>query len=454
MSKSVFQRCAIASGLIGSEELEQVLGELRAECGGEAVPDDLLGKRLISLGKLNAWQVEQLGNGRTKFNLGPYQVIDSIGQGGMGQVFKAEHTIMGRIVAVKVLPRSRSTVDAIANFRREIRTQAQLDHENLVRAFDAGHEGNVHFLVTEYVPGTDLRKLIRANGPLSMQQAASVISQAARGLEHAHSRGLIHRDVKPANLLVSPDGRVKVSDLGLAGYFNDPEQSDQYGGKVVGTADYLAPELILRPESLDTRSDIYSLGCTLYYAVTGKVPFPGGTMREKARAHCQQPPLDPRRLVPELSDKFVEVIADMMAKRPEDRIATAGEVIERLEQFAGTGNMVPPLVAEPVAPIFPLNVRKTAPSPIGDTEPYFLVQPFPEPMGETSTSQMSLGTHPTSPADETMPSFTSRSNMFPRNSLHHSSDHNMRVVMLIGAIVVVVLLSVVAINMIHTMLSG
>ncbi|MGC3970958.1 MAG: serine/threonine-protein kinase [Pirellulales bacterium] len=207
---------------------------------GDEISDEHLGRRLVQLGKLNPWQVDQLRNGRTKFNLGPYHVIDSIGQGGMGQVFKAEHTIMGRIVAVKVLPRSRSTPEAIANFRREIRTQAQLDHENLVRAYDAGEDGNVHFLVTEYVPGTDLRRLIRAGGPLSMQQAASIISQAARGLEHAHSRGLIHRDVKPANLLVSPDGRVKVSDLGLAGYFNDPEQVDQYGGKVVGTADYFS----------------------------------------------------------------------------------------------------------------------------------------------------------------------------------------------------------------------
>ena len=454
MNKPVLQRTATASGLIGSDELEQVLAELRAESGGEAVSDELLGKRLVSLGKLNAWQVEQLGNGRTKFSLGPYHVIDSIGQGGMGQVFKAEHTIMGRIVAVKVLPRSKSTPEAIANFRREIRTQAQLDHENLVRAFDAGQDGNVHFLVTEYVPGTDLRKLIRANGPLSMQQASSVISQAARGLGHAHGRGLIHRDVKPANVLVSPDGRVKVSDLGLAGYFNDPEQTDQYGGKVVGTADYLAPELIMKPDALDTRSDIYSLGCTLYYAVTGKVPFPGGTMRDKARAHCQQPPLDPRRLVPELSDKFVEVIADMMAKRPEDRIGTAMDVIERLEPWAGAGSVVAPLVAEPVTPVFPQAVRKTIPSPIGDTEPYFLVQPFPEPLGETSTSQMSLGTHLNTTADETLPSFTSRSNLFPRSSLHQSSDRHMRVVMLILAVMVVMLLSVVAISMIHTMLTG
>jgi serine/threonine protein kinase len=453
MKKSTLQHSAVASGLIGQDELDQTLAELRAEMGGDEISDEHLGKRLVDLGKLNPWQVEQLRNGRTKFNLGPYHVIDSIGQGGMGQVFKAEHTIMGRIVAVKVLPRSRSTPEAIANFRREIRTQAQLDHENLVRAYDAGQDGNVHFLVTEYVPGTDLRKLIRAGGQLTMQQAASIISQAARGLEHAHSRGLLHRDVKPANLLVTPEGRVKMSDLGLAGYFNDPEQIDQYGGKVVGTADYLAPELILRPDQLDKRSDIYSLGCTLYYAVTGKVPFPGGTMRDKARAHCQLAPLDPRRLVPELTDEFVEVVADLMAKRPEDRISSAAEVIERLEPWAGAA-MPTALVAEPLIPSLPPPIRVPAPSPLGDTEPYFLVQPLQEHLQDASTSQMSIGTHPSASFDETWPMIPSRSksNVFPRPT-HHSQD-NSRLLMLIGAAIVVALLSAVAVSMIYTMLNG
>ncbi len=452
MQKSLLQRSAVASGLITQDELDQTLAELRAEFKSNAISDEQLENKLVAGGKLNAWQVEQLRNGRTKFNLGPYHVIDSIGQGGMGQVFKAEHTIMGRIVAVKVLPRSKSTPEAISNFRREIRTQAQLDHENLVRAFDAGQDGNVHFLVTEYVPGTDLRRLIRAGGHLSMQQAASIISQSARGLEHAHSRGLIHRDVKPANLLVTPDGRTKVSDLGLAGYFNDPEQIDQYGGKVVGTADYLAPELILRPDQLDKRSDIYSLGCTLYYAVTGKVPFPGGTLRDKARAHCQLAPLDPRRLIPELSDEFVEVVADMMAKRPEDRIGTAAEVIERLEPWGGE-RIPSTLVAEPFVPSLPLPMRKPAPSPLGDTEPYFLVQPLEEHLQDASTSQMSLGTYPNAGGGETWPSFPGRSNSFPRHTVHHSADHS-RVLMLVGAVIVVMLLSAVAISMIYSMLTG
>jgi serine/threonine protein kinase len=368
----------------------------------------------------------------------------------MGEVYKAEHSIMGRVVAVKVLPRTRSTPEAIANFHREIRTLAQLDHPNLVRAFDAGHEKNTHFLVTEFVPGTDLRKLIRSGSPLSMQQAASIISQAAQGLEHAHSRGLIHRDVKPANLLVTPEGHVKVLDLGLAGYFNDPEQVDQFGGKVVGTADYLAPEAILRPEQLDKRSDIYSLGCTLYYAVTGKVPFPGGTMRDKAKNHCQSAPLDPRRLNSELSDEFVEVIADLMAKRPEDRIGSAADVVERLKPWV-VAAPAPPLVAEPVAPL-PLPIRRPAPSSMGDTEPYFLVQPMHDPTMESSVSQASLGTNVSAIHDDTMPAVRSgRMRFSPRHQ--DASAAQARLMLLIGAIAVVVVLSAVAMRMVYRMIT-
>ncbi len=166
----------------------------------------------------------------------------------MGQVFAAVHQIMHRQVAIKVLPRGKSTPEAIASFTREIQTQAKLDHRNLVRAYDAGHDGNVYFLVTEYVPGTDLRRLVRSQGRLTMAQSAAVISQAALGLGYAHEQGLVHRDVKPGNLLVTPDGLVKVSDLGLAGFLHEGAD-DPRAGKIVGTADYLAPEMITDPKS-------------------------------------------------------------------------------------------------------------------------------------------------------------------------------------------------------------
>jgi serine/threonine protein kinase len=328
----------------------------------------------------------------------------------MGEVFKGEHKIMGRIVAIKVLPLSRSTPEAIASFMHEIRAQGQLDHENLVRAYDAGHDGNVHFFITEYVPGTDLRRLIRAQSKMTMQVAASVIIQAAKGLEHAHSKGLIHRDVKPGNLLVTPDGRTKVSDLGLAGWFGSSDQVDAYGGKVVGTADYLAPEQVMAPEKLSPAADVYSLGCTLYYAATCKVPFPGGTSREKVKAHCSTPPLDPRRLNPDLSDEFTEVIADMMAKQPEQRIQTMGEVIERLTPWMEgalprAANETPRSVTPPPIRIPPS--LRVQPSPMSDTEPYFLARTAEEPGVADSPSQASFGSQPThAGGEETSPNVT------------------------------------------------
>ena len=260
--------------------------------------DRQLAEQVVERGMLNAWQVKQLLDGRTKFNLGPYRIIDSIGQGGMGQVFKAQHATLGRVVAVKVLPRYKCTPEAIDNFRREIRALSSLDHPKLVAALDAGEDGSVHYLVTEYVPGTDLRKLIRREGPLDIPAAASIICQVAEGLEYAHAQGIIHRDVKPGNVLVSPDGQAKLSDLGLAGPLAGELEADPRYGKIVGTADYLSPDQVHDPWGPTPAWDIYSLGCTLYYAVTGKVPFPGGTTADKARAHCELRPLDPRRLNP------------------------------------------------------------------------------------------------------------------------------------------------------------
>lgn len=334
---SLFEKCAVASGLVTQKQLDDACAALRWTSDGSPTPDNAhavrtdrqLADKLVEQGVLHPYQAEQLLEGRTKFNLGPYCIVDSIGQGGMGQVFKATHGLMGRIVAVKVLPRSKSTPEAIAGFTREIRAMAKLDHPNLVRALDAGHDGNVYYMVTEFVPGTDLRKLVRGTQPLSMATAASVICQVARGLEHAHAAGLIHRDVKPGNILVSDDGHAKLLDLGLSGSLEGDEDDPRYG-KIVGTADYLSPDHIKAPTEPKPAWDVYSLGCTLYYAVTGKVPFPGGTVRDKVRAHCELRPLDPRRLNPDLEPEFVDVIADMMAKDPAERIQSAEEVVERL----------------------------------------------------------------------------------------------------------------------------
>lgn len=412
-----FERCALASGLLTQEQIDEALAALRWTSHGEPTPDSprndrQLADKLVELGRLNSWQAGQLLEGQTKFNLGPYWIVDSLGQGGMGQVFKAEHGVMKRVVAVKVLPRSKCTPEAIASFTREIRALARLDHPCLVRALDAGQDGNVYYLVTEYVAGIDLRKLVRRDGPLSMQAAARIISQVAEGLQHAHEQGLIHRDVKPGNILVATDGRAKVLDLGLSGSLKGDAEDDPRYGKIVGTADYLSPDHIKFPMDPKPAWDIYSLGCTLYYAVTGKVPFPGGTIREKARAHCELRPLDPRRLTPILTAEFVDVIADMMAKDPAERIATACEVMVRLAPWLNADPPVSPpqqtgsrkgrrsrakdgASGKPHTPVAP---------PLADLDTKASFPEMPELQGEAkeASSQLSQATHSmASVSDET-----------------------------------------------------
>lgn len=324
-----FREAALRSGLVKKRQLERVI-EL-----AETEDDEVIAATLVRSGILTDYQAQQLKDGRTRLSLGPYVITDWIGQGGMGQVFKAVHKVMGRECAVKVLPREKSTKESRSAFAREIRVQAGLDCPYLVRAFDAGQDGNVDFLVTEYVPGADLRRVIRSSGPLAMHHAAMIIRQASLGLQYAHQQGLVHRDVKPGNILVTPDGQAKVSDIGLAtwsmGLDDDPR-----AGKIVGTADYLAPEQIRNPRNVGPASDIYALGCTLYYCVTGKVPFPGGDAKSKCKRHCEQTPWHPRKFAPDLSEEFVDTIADMMEKDPVRRIATMGEVAERLEQWCQT----------------------------------------------------------------------------------------------------------------------
>jgi serine/threonine protein kinase len=335
----------LTSTLVTQDDIDRADEALRAESSDPKldISDKELANRLVEAEVISRYQCNELLNGRTKFNLGPYVVTDFIGAGGMGEVYKAEHDVMGREVAVKVLPASKSTPEAITSFSREIRTQAKLDHPNLVRAYDAGNDGRVHYLVTEYVPGMDLRRLIRSEGPLNVNQAASVIMFAALGLDYAHQSGLIHRDVKPGNILVTPEGIGKVSDLGLAGFLNEPDGEDPRAGKIVGTADYLSPEQIRNPHDICEASDIYSLGCTLYYAITGKVPFPGGTPASKARRHLEETPWHPRRFNAEINEEFVEIIADMMEKDPALRIQSMTEVVTRLEPWASETAIVPSL---------------------------------------------------------------------------------------------------------------
>ncbi|QDT69103.1 Serine/threonine-protein kinase StkP [Planctomycetes bacterium MalM25] len=322
-----------ASGLLDGLELHRAASRVASQLSTSAEDyDRRLAEGLVESGVLNRWQVGQLQRGRTKFNLGAYRILDSIARGGMGHVFKGEHELLGRVEAIKVLPRAKTSPEAIASFRHEIRAQASLDHPNLVRVTYADRDRETYFLVTEYVPGIDLRRLIRREGPLEESAAALVLSQACEAIDHAHRRGFVHRDVKPGNVLITPDGRVKVTDLGLAWSLDGLIDSSlaYEEGKIAGTSDYVAPEVVQDPSRIRPESDLYGLGCTLYYAVTGKVPYPGGGHLDKLRRRLREAPIDPRTLAPKLSHAMAELIERLMASRPEDRPASAGMVAAEL----------------------------------------------------------------------------------------------------------------------------
>jgi serine/threonine protein kinase len=402
----VLRNAALASGLVSQQQLDDaVAGLIAADTSSaltaETITDEMLGQRLVDLGYLNRWQAEQLKEGRTKFTLGPYRIVNAIGQGGMGHVFKAEHKLLGRIEAIKVLPKSKSTPEAVAAFQREIRAQAQLDHPNLVRVSYADYEGDTYFFVTEYVPGTDLRKLVRRNGPLPYPIAATIISQAAEGLHYAHRRGLVHRDVKPGNLLVTPDGRTKITDLGLAWFLMEELEGSKpvVKSSLVGTADYLAPETIREPDKILPVSDVYSLGCTLYYAVTGKVPFPGGNTPDKIRRHLEETPLNPLHFSPDLPEGFCDVIAAMMDKNPDTRTPTASAVVELLRPWCDETATRHMAEASPTASgilvrgiVAPRVVPPVAPDALDETAS-FVLDDLDTPPGQVeSPSQISQGT--------------------------------------------------------------
>ncbi len=307
---------------------------------GSAKDAEDLAKELVRQKKLTRFQAEEAYRGKGKsLVLGNYVLMEKIGAGGMGQVFKARHRRMDRIVAVKLLP-AELTRDpsAIARFEREVKAAAKLRHPNIVAADDADEANGVHFLVMEYIDGSDLSALVKKNGPFPVNQALDYILQAARGLKAAHAEGIVHRDIKPANLLLDKNGTVKILDMGLARIQGDTgAQAELTGtGTVMGTVDYMAPEQALNTKAADARADIYSLGCALYYLLTGKATYEGDSLMAKLLAHREQP-------IPELNLKGVEIsqpldgiFKKMVAKKVDDRYQTIAAVITDLEKIGSS----------------------------------------------------------------------------------------------------------------------
>ncbi len=320
------------SGVLSAGKLEHFLPPMAAPKSAEE-----LAKELVRQKQLTKYQAAEIYQGRAKsLILGNYTILDKIGAGGMGQVFKAEHRRMHRVVALKVLPKAvTKDAAAIARFQREVEAAAKLRHPNIVAADDADEAGGVHFLVMEFVEGTDLSALVKKDGPLPVAQAVNCILQAARGLEFAHGEGVVHRDIKPANLLLDKKGTVKILDMGLARIEATGDvatQAELTGtGAVMGTVDYMSPEQALNTKHADARADIYSLGCALHYLLIGKPLYDGDTLTAKLIAHQVQPVPELRKIRDDVSTELESVFQKMVAKKVDDRYQTMSQIVADLQ---------------------------------------------------------------------------------------------------------------------------
>jgi tRNA A-37 threonylcarbamoyl transferase component Bud32 len=267
----------------------------------------------------------------TPKRLRDYELLEPIGAGGMGCVYKARHRRLGRLFAVKLLPTKAK--DRVERFRRELAALGPLDHPNVVRATDAGEAGGVMYLAMEYVEGTDAEKLAQRTGPLPVARACDIARQAALGLNHLHEAGLVHRDVKPANLMVTPDGTVRLLDLGLAASEHGNDDRLTRDGAVLGTPDYLAPEQARDPRSADRRADLYGLGCTLYHLLAGRPPFAGRGRVGTLLAHHDEEPARIEELRPDVPPPLAAVVRRLMAKDPSKRFATALDAASALAPY-------------------------------------------------------------------------------------------------------------------------
>jgi hypothetical protein len=334
---------------------------------------------------LHARRLAPAASPAAPFTLGQYQVFEKIGHGGMGAVYRALHLRLKKPVAVKILPPDRvGDPQAVARFEREMEAVGRLNHDHIVRATDAGEANGVHFLVMELIDGIDLGRLVQLRGPLPLAAACEIVRQAAVGLQYAHEHELVHRDVKPSNLLLSSAGQVKVLDLGLAllrpGMLASGELT--LDGQPMGTADYMAPEQWDDSHAVDIRADIYSLGCTLHKLLTGRPPFDGpkhGSLVRKMAAHVGE---RVRRVAEERGDvppAVEELLTRMMAKDPADRPSTPAAVAQALAPFCGDAGLAT-LAGEALT-----RLRTAAPAaPEAVREAASLAEPTP-PGGRTLT---------------------------------------------------------------------
>ncbi|MEZ6064942.1 MAG: serine/threonine-protein kinase [Planctomycetaceae bacterium] len=329
-----------SNGILPEQDFRRISDRLTEDCGLKSMRT--IADELVAAGRMTRFQADRMCNGMAdKLVLGNYLLMEPIGQGGMGEVFRAYHMVMRKERAIKlVLPSATDYIESVKRFRHEIKVSGELSHPNIVVAHDAGQEAGHYYLVMDLIEGSDLGKLVRKHGPLRVEQAIDYVTQAARGLEYAHSRGVIHRDVKPSNLFLDNSGVVKVLDLGLSRLHPglrrlaegaNVEESVTEPSLAMGTINYMAPEQASSPGEVDGRADVYSLGCTLYYLLTGWTPYHEGSDISRLFAHREKAIpslLDSRANV---SKHLDDVYRKMMAKSPVNRYQSMTEVIGALQ---------------------------------------------------------------------------------------------------------------------------
>jgi len=341
VSLEELQRSLLDGGFVDAEGLRAALA--RTPTDDRWPVAEGLARHLVRIGKLTRYQAAALYQGKGKSLLiGPYVVLARLGTGGMGMVFKARLRDGGPGVALKLLPPSASKhPQAVLRFRREAAILEKLNHPNIVSSHDIGAFNGVHYLVMDYVEGSDLDRVVRASGSMKLVKAVDCVIQTARGLAAAHERGIVHRDIKPANLLLDTQGVVRILDLGLARITrgDDPTESEASAasltasGIIMGTVDFLPPEQSDDSKRADHRADIYSLGCTLHYLLTGKPPYSGETLMQKLLAHHQKPIPSLGAARPDVPLEIDRLFQKMLAKSPDDRPSSMIEVLRSLEAW-------------------------------------------------------------------------------------------------------------------------
>ena len=343
-SSGRFVRHVVKSGLLTSEQIGKCQETLAPE---EQQDDEALARALVRAGLLTRWQTEKIWKGKTSgFIVGQYKILGQLGAGGMGKVYRAEHTFMGRQVALKILPpKQLENRQAAARFLREVRASARLKHPNIVTVHDAGQLGKIVYMSMELVEGQNLDEYVEEHGPMSPAVSAGIIAQAAGGLQYAHDAGLIHRDIKPQNLMLSTSGQVKILDLGVV-RFSDADAGDvgssplfagesmlTADGILCGTLPYIAPEQIRDPRSIDGRCDIYALGCSFYFLLTGQHAFQEKSSYRAMELKLTSTPTPVTKLRADIPDEIVAIVDKMMAKEPTDRFQTPTEIVQALTPY-------------------------------------------------------------------------------------------------------------------------